>query len=107
MGLNVQPQIKEYFLGPSIPQNYQDEDREKLDRDILDNEVTQAIFKMGDPKCPMQDGFNALFYKKTWLIMGPYIGVKFVLYTNFMIDAYNLMFIYLIPRNWNPYFHVY
>ncbi|GKB47363.1 zinc knuckle CX2CX4HX4C containing protein [Tanacetum coccineum] len=39
-------------------------------REVLDIEIKDALFSMGDDKAPRPDGFTAAFFKKSWDIVG-------------------------------------
>lgn len=50
-------------------------DAELLVRPITWEEINHGLFSIEDSKAPGIDGYNALFFKKNWHLLGRYIVV--------------------------------
>lgn len=68
-----QPEIDRDLLGKVLPRRLSREQREELDKVVTEEEVRSTIFSLKDGKAPGPDGFNALFFKRAWGIVGKFV----------------------------------
>ena len=75
-----------------------------LNKRITQEEIKRAIFSMNDAKAPGPDGFNSLFYKKAWNIVGSDVvePVDSFFNSSCMLREINFTIIALVPKVPNP-----
>ena len=75
-----------------------------LSREVTTLEIDQALKGIGDDKAPGLDGFNAVFFKRTWHVIKAdvYKAVLEVFRTNTMLPQFNCTSITLVPKVPNP-----
>ena len=69
-------------------------------RPILDEEIKQVIFSIGDDKAPGSDGFSALFFKRAWKVIGNdvLLAIHNFFYTGRLAKEINHTLLCLIPK---------
>ena len=75
-----------------------------LNKRITQEEIKSAIFSMNDAKAPGPDGFNSLFYKEAWSIVGGDVvgAVESFFKSGCMLREINCTIIALVPKVLNP-----
>lgn len=78
--------------------------RNLLSMEVTTTEIDQTLNSIDDDKVPGLDGFNVVFFKKTWPIikMDVYKSVLDVFRTNTLLAQYNCTSITLVPKVPNP-----
>ncbi|GJV98289.1 RNA-directed DNA polymerase, eukaryota, reverse transcriptase zinc-binding domain protein [Tanacetum coccineum] len=72
--------------------------------DITNKEIKEAIFGIGNDKAPRPDGFIAIFFKRSWDIMGEDVctAVKEFFKSNKLLGEVNATLITLVPKVQHP-----
>ncbi|GAB2291668.1 hypothetical protein Dimus_038167 [Dionaea muscipula] len=80
-----------------------DNQRNALIADFTEDEVKEALWGIGDNKAPGIDGFNSLFFKKTWDITGSAITEAVLMFfrNGKLLRQANSTIIHLIPKGDN------
>nr|GEX36878.1 RNA-directed DNA polymerase, eukaryota, reverse transcriptase zinc-binding domain protein [Tanacetum cinerariifolium] len=80
------------------------EDAAFMIREVSDEEIKCAMFKIKDNKAPGPDGFSAHFFKKAWSIVGKDVclAVKDFFVTGKIIREINSTLIALVPKMQTP-----
>ncbi|GJW39228.1 RNA-directed DNA polymerase, eukaryota, reverse transcriptase zinc-binding domain protein [Tanacetum coccineum] len=73
-------------------------------KEITDKEIKEAMFGNGNDKAPAPDGFTAIFFKKSWDIMGMDVcgAVKEIFNSNKLLGEINATLITLVPKIHQP-----
>lgn len=76
----------------------------ELCQPISDEEIYSALKTIDDDKAPSVDRFNAVFYKKTWSLIGKEViaAVKRFFNTGKIHEAINCPSITLVPKKVKP-----
>jgi hypothetical protein len=71
---------------------------------ITDDDIKAALFSIPDAKAPGPDGYNALFYKKSWdIIRVDFIAaIRFFFSTNTLPRCVNATRVALVPKKESP-----
>lgn len=71
---------------------------------VSDAEIKQAVFSIDDTKAPGIDGYNSVFFKKTWGIIGGDIckAVREFCTSGKLLKAFNSTAVTLLPKCSNP-----
>ncbi|GJW67965.1 RNA-directed DNA polymerase, eukaryota, reverse transcriptase zinc-binding domain protein [Tanacetum coccineum] len=80
------------------------EDAALMIREVSDEEIKCAMFKIEDNKAPGLDGFSAHFFKKAWSIVGKDVclAVKDFFVTGKILREINSTLIALVPKMQTP-----
>lgn len=82
--------------GPSLSNSV----REMLTQPISELEIDQALGSTDDTKAPGIDGFNSVFFKKSWSYINHdiYAAVQEFFQTSYMHNPVNITAMTLIPK---------
>lgn len=75
-----------------------------LVKEVSDEEIKEVFFSLKDNKSPGLDGFNALFFKRAWCIVGQDVikAIKSFFQSGRLLKELNTTAIALIPKIPNP-----
>ena len=78
-------------------------DSQFLIQDVSEDEIKEALFRMDDNKAPGVDGFNALFFKRTWDIIKQDLiyAIQEFFNNNILFHPFNCTSLTLIPKSTN------
>jgi hypothetical protein len=87
-----------------IPSIINQEDNTKLNQEVTEKELHEALFQLHPDKAPGLDGFNAHFYKKCWHIIKRDLlrMIQYVQKSTKLGGSTNSTFLALIPKDSNP-----
>lgn len=114
----IKEHVNDYFrslFSSSSPRDFEEELRAvpkcisgemntQLWRPVLELEIMDAAFQLGDLKAPGPDGFSGILYQKNRSIIGSSVckAVKCFFEWRFILKEINQAFIALIPKIQNP-----
>lgn len=78
-----------------------DVERQRLDCDVTADEVREALFSIEDDKAPGPYGYSSLFFKKSWLTVGPLLteAVLEFLTSGKLLKQWNTTILAMIPKH--------
>ena len=81
-----------------------EEQRQALDREVLDDEIKSALFFLKDNKGPGPDGVSLGFFKKSWSVVGADVtrAIRSFFRSGRLLKEVNATYITLIPKVPNP-----
>ncbi|GJZ55432.1 RNA-directed DNA polymerase, eukaryota, reverse transcriptase zinc-binding domain protein [Tanacetum coccineum] len=77
---------------------------EEMIKDVTNEEIKEAMFGIGNDKAPGPDGFTAVFFKKSWNIVGSDVceAIKEFFRSNKLLGEVNATLITLVPKIQHP-----
>jgi len=75
-----------------------------LTKEVTDDEIQNVFFSLKDNKAPGPDGFNALFFKRAWCVIGHDVikAIKSFFQSGRLLKELNATAIALVPKVPNP-----
>jgi hypothetical protein len=88
----------------NIPSVVNQEDNNKINQEVTEKELHEALFQLHPDKAPGPDGFSAHFYQKCWHIIKRDLlrMIQYVQKSAKLGGNTNSTFLALIPKNLNP-----
>lgn len=74
--------------------------QQQLCKEVSDSEIKASLFCMNDQKAPGIDGFNVVFYKQAWKVIGTELmgAVKHLFAASLLPKSINMALLALIPK---------
>jgi len=87
-------------LRSALPKRLTEAQQSELAREVSASEIREVLFSLKDNKAPGPDGFNALFYKKAWGIVGHTVieAIKDFFKSGNLLKEINSTAVTLIPQ---------
>ncbi|XP_027156752.1 uncharacterized protein LOC113757854 [Coffea eugenioides] len=87
-----------------IPHSITQEMNDKLTKEVMEDEIDDALFSMNPEKAPGQDGMTPMFFQKFWSSIKSDIilAIKAFFHSGLMLKSINHTVISLIPKILHP-----
>lgn len=100
LGKSIDPELSDGILEPFIHKKLRPEEALHMIRPVTAMEIKDVIFGFNDNKAPGPDGYNSLFFKRAWNVIGEEVtkAVSQFFQTGKMVKELNSTIISLIPK---------